>query len=100
MPADPSHEAVSDIEDIVSAHDVGIADRAGSKSSIIPRVRPSRQRNGSGKTEVSVCEEAEGDSYIPGKMGYTFVKQYCTTRTGAPPYTCVMCNDSMFVDPL
>ena len=79
MPADPSHGDVGDIEDIVSSHDVGIADRAGSKSSVVPRARRSRQRNGDGDT-VSACEEAEGDSYIPGQLSYiVLIQQYCTT---------------------
>ena len=80
MPADPSHGDVDDIEDIVSSHDAGITDRAGSKSSVIPRVRRSQRRSGDSKTQVSAWEEAEGDSYIPGQLGdknfIIVVKQY------------------------
>ncbi|KAK7099629.1 threonylcarbamoyladenosine tRNA methylthiotransferase-like [Littorina saxatilis] len=66
MPADTSQEDVGDIEDIVSSNDLGVADRAGAKSSVVPRARRSRQRNGAGDAELAACEEAKGDSYIPG----------------------------------
>lgn len=57
---------VTDIEDIVSSHDVGVNDRLHSKHSVAVHVNKSRHKQGytSNKREL---EHAEGDSYIPGE---------------------------------
>ena len=68
MPADPSLDDVGDIEDIVSSSDVGVGDRVGNKSSVVPRARRSRQQGRYHSNETVVCEEAQGDSYIPGTL--------------------------------
>lgn len=66
MPGELSHASdIGDIEDIVSKNDVGVADRASSKGAVIPRPRRHRQKN-SGANVNTACEQAEGDSYIPG----------------------------------
>ncbi|XP_025111054.1 threonylcarbamoyladenosine tRNA methylthiotransferase-like [Pomacea canaliculata] len=58
---------VTDIEDIVSSHDVGVNDRLHSKHSVAVHVNKSRHKQGytSNKREL---EHAEGDSYIPGSQ--------------------------------
>ncbi|XP_076462834.1 threonylcarbamoyladenosine tRNA methylthiotransferase-like [Babylonia areolata] len=76
MPADTlQNSMVGDIEDIVSTTDVGVADRAHSKSAVVPRARRHRQRKGTADTQDAACEEAEGDSYIPGTQK-VFVKTW------------------------
>ncbi|KAK7485362.1 hypothetical protein BaRGS_00023461 [Batillaria attramentaria] len=65
MPAFTGQREVGDIEDIVSSDDVGVADRTGSKSDVVPRVRRPRGRQ-SDESRKDHCEEATGDSYIPG----------------------------------
>jgi len=71
MPAEDSR-SVGDIEDIVSSHDVGVADRAGARSSIVPRPRRSARRSGLPNSDVEM--EASGDSYIPGKFFFSWCK--------------------------
>ncbi|KAL8562319.1 Threonylcarbamoyladenosine tRNA methylthiotransferase [Nucella lapillus] len=67
MPADSSPGSViGDIEDIVSKNDVGVNDRVNSKSGVVPRARRHRQKKGDENKQDTACEEAEGDSYIPG----------------------------------
>lgn len=56
-------KTVDDIEDIVSQHDLGSYDRDISRSEVLPRARKSKLT----KRHLSIEENVEADSYIPGK---------------------------------
>ncbi|XP_046353392.2 threonylcarbamoyladenosine tRNA methylthiotransferase-like [Haliotis rufescens] len=55
-------KTVDDIEDIVSQHDLGSYDRDISRSEVLPRARKSKVT----KRHMSIEENVEADSYIPG----------------------------------